>query len=383
MSAKTRITQAQVDAPPRVDSRLALRRPLGLRLPRSAPRSGHETPAQSAPEPQSPASAAHPFQPRDLRSQHSRNDGPGRSNHIEHDDQQQTDDPHLEVRNVSLRGVMLQRPIQFVSEVRSRQWRLLDWHRRHPMSPVVARSPRPLKDSRAARTILSTDNVRTTPPSPPSPPQRPRIPPPSSRRPQPAPSSNHRSGRTLPPRSSLHPKPTIHAPFSNHQPPTTWHLSSGGVHFPGKSSNPLPNALRLARASTVPAPATHPPRSARRAPVHPPIHSRRACQATFPIPGACAEPPASPPPPRPSGAAPRPHLPWPQLPAALSLAPEPCKLAPENAPKPTPAGPASPLGKPGRRACVPPKGPVPGRCRLVMPLETSTRSRLLAHRPQP
>ena len=44
------------DAPPRVDSRLALRRPLELRLPQSAPRSGRETPARSAPEPQSPRS---------------------------------------------------------------------------------------------------------------------------------------------------------------------------------------------------------------------------------------------------------------------------------------------------------------------------------------
>ena len=153
--------------PPSVASQPALPRPLEPRLPRSPPPSDHETPDRTAREPQSPAPAAHPLQPRDLASQNRSHNGPGRSNHIEHDDQQQTDDPHLEVRNVSLRGVMLQRPIQFVSEVRSRQWRLLDW-RRHPMSPVVAPSPRPLKDSRAARTILSTDNVLTTPP--PSPP---------------------------------------------------------------------------------------------------------------------------------------------------------------------------------------------------------------------
>ena len=44
------------------------------------------------------------------------------------------------------------------------------------------------------------------------------------------------------------PSPRSTPPFPNHQPPSTWHSSSGGVHFPGKSSNPLPNALRLARA---------------------------------------------------------------------------------------------------------------------------------------
>ena len=95
-------------APPHVDFHVALPRPPELRLPRSPPRSGHETPDRSAPEPQSPASAAHPFQPRDLRSQHSRNDRPGRSNQVEHGNQQDPNDPGLEIREVGLGRVVAQ-----------------------------------------------------------------------------------------------------------------------------------------------------------------------------------------------------------------------------------------------------------------------------------
>ena len=49
VSATTQITQAQVAAPPRVDPRPALPRPLELPPPRSPPLSGHETLGQSAP----------------------------------------------------------------------------------------------------------------------------------------------------------------------------------------------------------------------------------------------------------------------------------------------------------------------------------------------
>ena len=235
------------------------------------------------------------------------------------------------------------------------------------MSPVVARPPRPLKKRRAAQTSPRSDHTHAALPT-----LLPRT------------TSDHNPSALDHPRRPPRPSPkALLAESSFTTLPSPCHPYSESVHYPGKSCNPLPNARRLARAPTLPAPSAHPPRSARRAPVHPPSYSPRACQTTFPVPGACAEPPNSPLPPRLSRATPRRHLPWPRLPAALSLAPEPCKLAPQDAPKPTPAGPASPLGKPGRRACVPPKGPVPGRYRLVMPLETSTRSRLLAHRPQP
>lgn len=73
-----------------------------------------------------------------LASQKSRHNRPGRSNHIQHSHQQQTHDPDLEVGNVSLRGVVRQRPIQFVPQVRSGQRRLLDRSGRHRGSPLVA-----------------------------------------------------------------------------------------------------------------------------------------------------------------------------------------------------------------------------------------------------
>ena len=169
VSATTRITQAQADPPPRVDSRLALRRPLELRLPRSAPVSGHETPDRTAPESQSHAPAVHPAQPRDLSSQNSSRDRPNRPNHIQHRDQQDPNDPGLEIREVGLGRVVAQQfvaeSIQFLAQLRPRQRRPTNVRVGHlDVYPSARRLSRPLKNSRAARTRPCIGHTNATPP---------------------------------------------------------------------------------------------------------------------------------------------------------------------------------------------------------------------------
>lgn len=88
---------------------------------------------------------------------------PRRPNHTQHHHQQQPNNPHLQIANVSLRVVTLQRPIQFVPQVLSVQRRLSHRNGGHRLSPLAAPSPRPLNDSRAARTTPSTDKTHATP----------------------------------------------------------------------------------------------------------------------------------------------------------------------------------------------------------------------------
>ena len=103
VSATTRITQPQLALPPRVDSQLALLRPLELQLPRS-PRAVWSRNAQTEPlqNLKVHALAAHPAQPRDPSSRNSSHDRPNRPNHIQHRDQQDPNDPGLEIREVGL-----------------------------------------------------------------------------------------------------------------------------------------------------------------------------------------------------------------------------------------------------------------------------------------
>ena len=263
----------------------------------------------------------------------------------------------LRFANVSLRGAMLQRPIQFVSEVRSRQWRLLDW-RRHPMSPVVAPSPRPLKDSRAARTILSTDNVLTTPPP---------SPPPSNAR------ASHPRHPSVPSRNPVAPTdpgapcrpdhPCIPSPRSTPPSPTT-------SHQPLATCPQIVYTIRVSLATHVPMLFAW--LALLLSPLLPLIHLVPPAARRFTRPSTRGEPakPHSPfqapvpnlrlplPPPRPSGAAPRRHLP---------LAPAPCRPVPGSRTLQTRSGkrakaharrPGFPSGEAGPAGVCSPKRPL-------------------------